>query len=299
MTLRTFLPRLFLSRNIALTIALILILLSALLKHVKLEKKAPIYQATFDISQSMYVEDVGVGTELNTRLQKSKDAALYLLQTLPCGSRLGWSVFVGSRVLGLVTPLEVCAHYDGLVSSLNSINGNMRWTNSSSIGKGLHQSMRSASEIDSGTAVLFFSDGHESPPLRTGDRGMPAKGNLEVNGIVVGVGGLKPVRMPKYDAQNRFIGYWGPGEVVQRKDVPDGSSHEELSEVHEAHLNDLARLAEFSYVHLTSPSALTRAIKTASHGTQQAVPTDLRWIPASLALLLLCWNFLPIFRRRG
>ncbi len=295
MTLGAYLPRFFIGRNRWLTLALIFALISAVLAPIHLEQHAPSYQVTFDISQSMYVQDAGLEEDLQSRMQLSIDAALHLLRNLPCGSRLGWSVFAGSRVISLLTPLEVCSHYDGLISSLKSINGNMRWTNSSKIGKGLHQSLRSASEIDSDTSIIFFSDGHEAPPLRSGDRGMPAMGKLNVSGIIVGVGGLEPVRIPKYDAQSRLIGYWGPGEVVQRKDAAPGSSHEELSEVRESHLKELARLAQFSYVHLQSVDALIDAIKQANHGTIQTVPTDLRWIPATLALLVLCYFFRPAF----
>lgn len=295
MTFTAYLPRLFQGRNRLLTLAWVLALSCALLLPIKLEKQAPSYQVTFDISQSMYVNDAG--PDLQSRMQLSKDAALYLLQSLPCGSRLGWSVFAGSRVISLVTPLEVCSHYEGLLSSLEAIDGNMRWTNSSKIGKGIHQSLRSASEINSDTAILFFTDGHEAPPLRVGDRGMPASSKLKVDGIIVGVGGLQPVRIPKYDAQGRFVGYWGPGEVVQRKAATPGTSHEELSELREGHLKKLGRLAQLSYVHLESVKSLTDAIKRANHGTLQIVPTDLRWIPATLCLLVLCWYFRPSFRK--
>ena len=157
--------------------------------------------------------------------------------------------------------------------------------------------MRAASEMEHDTAVLFFSDGHEAPPLGVGERGMPAVGKLSVNGIVVGVGGREPARIPKYDANSRFIGYWGPGEVVQQSNAANGHSREELSEVKEQHLTDLARWSQLSYVHLQSANALIDTIKKDNLGTKQMVPTDLRWIPAALALLILCWYFRPVVRR--
>ena len=169
----------------------------------------------------------------------------------------------------------------------------MRWAEASGIGKGLHQSIRAAHSIGNSTRIIFMTDGHEAPPLRSGSRGMPNTDKYDVSGLIVGVGGTVPVRIPKVDSNGLVTGYWQSDEVVQRSDDTPGPSHEELSSRQDHHLSNLGRLARLTYLPLESPEQLTNAALKTSLSIEKKVPVDLRWIPALLALLLLCWRFLP------
>jgi len=121
-------------------------------------------------------------------------------------------------VLSLIRPVEVCQHYAGLLTSLDYVDGNMRWANASGIGKGLHQSIRAADDIGQSTgqstAVIFMTDGQEAPPLRAGSRGMPKSDQYDVDGIIVGVGGTVAVRIPKVDDDGQVTGYWQAARIV-------------------------------------------------------------------------------------
>lgn len=283
-------------RNLPILLALALLSVSVLMKPIHMAQASYEIQITFDISQSMNVEDVVINNSDVSRLAYSKAAALALMRSLPCGSRIGWSIFAGQRSLPLITPLDVCQHYAGLLSSLDRIDGRMRWANASSVGKGLHQSMRAAQVAATPTTLVFISDGHEAPPLRHAQHGIPNTDRLDVQGLVVGVGGATPVAVPKTDSEGRDIGYWRADEVVQRADIAAEQSHEELSRLHGEHMVKLAQLAKLDYVQLDSVNALANAMHESTLAHEKSIPVDLRWIPVSLALLALCWRFLPWIR---
>ena len=283
--------------NTLVVLAALALLIAVFLKPVEVQKPTYKLMVTFDISQSMGVEDHFEGGANISRLNAAKKAAGELLEELPCGSSVGWSIFTGRRVLSLIKPEDVCQHYAGLLTSLNFIDGRMRWANASGVGKGLHQSIRAADEIDQATTVVFITDGHEAPPLRVGSRGMPKSDQYETDGVIVGVGGSVPVRIPKFDDDGNRTGYWLADEVVQRMDDASVQSHEELSRRQDEHLGNLARLSGLAYMTLDSTDALVNTIKQDRYAKSQLVSVELRWMPALVALLLLCFRFLPVLRR--
>ena len=277
-------------------LALATLLLAAALLMPPIERERPVhrYQVTFDISQSMNVADVTLDGQIVTRLELARAAWRAQLGRLPCGSEIGWSVFAAQRAMTLVTPLEVCAHYDGLLASLDAIDGGMRWQNASSVGKGLHQSLRAAREIGEDVRVALVSDGHEAPPLRAGQSGIPKTDGIDVGGLLLGVGGPTPVPIPRTDEEGRAFGYWSRDDVAQRPDVPAGTSREELSSLKAEHLESLARIAGLSYATLGTPDALDAALDASGLPLRTApVAVDFGWVPAVLALGLLCRRFLP------
>ncbi|MFK7996852.1 MAG: vWA domain-containing protein [Granulosicoccus sp.] len=293
MTLSSIVRRLFSLPNLPFLLALLLLLSTALLKPITLQQPVYSYQIGFDISQSMNVSDVTLDGQSVTRLAYAKSMAKSLLQQLPCGSSVGWSVFTGRRTLTLITPLEVCEHYSGLMASLAEVDGTMRWSNGSSIGKGIHQIMRAADDFDEPTSIILMTDGQEAPPLEQGQRGLPKTEHFEVNGLLVGVGGETPVPIPKTDLRGQPIGFWSAEDVVQR--VPAGFSAfgEEFSKRDDERLLSLARLTQLEYVTLDSARNLTKSALQTDYAQHRPTLTDVRWIPASVALLLLLWKFIP------
>lgn len=293
MTPGYFISRLFSRSNIFLLLALLLLAIALMIRPLTLPTQVYTLQVAFDISQSMNVRDIEQGQTLVSRLEYAKRAARELLHELPCGSKIGWSVFTGRRTLTLITPLDVCEHYAGLLLSLDEIGGEMRWSNGSIIGKGIHQIMRAAHETNNATTVVFITDGHEAPPLEIGQRGMPNTDKFDVNGLIIGVGGNTPMAIPKTDSDGRAIGFWQANDVVQRVGLPSGSSHEELSRRDDKHLQKLARLTNLNYLPMNTTQELVNAIVASGFSQSQQSSRDVRWVPAVLALLLLCWRFLP------
>lgn len=278
--------------NIPLLLATLLILAAPFVKPMNLQRPAYTFQIGFDISQSMNVQDMTLEGDTLTRLSYAKIRAAQLLQALPCGSRIGWSVFTGRRTLTLLTPLEVCDHYSGLLASLDEIDGSMRWSNGSSIGKGIHQIMRAADEFADKTAIIFITDGQEAPPLEQGQRGVPNTDKLDVSGLLVGVGGEVAMPIPKTDAAGKPAGFWSASDVVQRATDFSGIG-EEFSRRDDERLIALSRFTNLQYTSLDANETLLDHAIDKRYAQSRETLTDIRWVPAALALLLLVSRFLP------
>ena len=173
--------------------------------------------------------------------------------------------------------------------------------------------------------VVFLTDGQEAPP-EVG-AGLPLFDDLkrgEPHGWLVGVGGYTPRRIPRTDDDGRAIGYWRADEVIQLDDVvstgdgvtvsgdasgrrgstssstasgtahaPHAVSHEQLSEVREPYLRALAEQVGFEYTHLTSLDSIDGAMRDSRFARRRWAPTEIAWIPALAALLMLAVRFRP------
>jgi mxaL protein len=277
-----------------LVLALLLLALAAWPPRVQLQRPVFNWQVSFDITQSMNVEDVQLGDASVSRLTLARAAMRDVLAALPCGSKVGWSIFADYRSVVILTPLEVCSHYEELLASLERIGERMRWANASNIGKGVTWALRGASSIGPDTAFVFISDGQESPPLRGSEK--PPMGDITpgaVKGWLIGVGGDVPVPIPRTDSSGQPAGYWKAEDVVQGSAIGETRNHEHLSELREDHLRSLAGLVGVNYRRLSGPDALMSAMLDQRFAQSRAADVDLRWIPALLALLLLAWRFAP------
>jgi mxaL protein len=269
--------------------ALLLLAAAVWMPPLTLQRAVFRYMVTFDITQSMNVEDVEHDGAPASRLALARTAMRDVLRRLPCGSEIGWSVFADYRALPLTAPVEVCGHYEELLASLEAIDGRMRWANASNIGKGVAWTLRSAKSIGAGVDIVFITDGHEAPPLPTD--ATPSLSGItpgEVGGWLIGVGGMRPARIPKRDHDDHPVGFWEAGDVVQ---PVEGPAHEHLSELHEAYLQSLASTFGLGYRRLVDADSLGTALLDARRAHSGPVKTDLRYLPALAALLLLAWRF--------
>nr|WP_232519302.1 vWA domain-containing protein [Caballeronia insecticola] len=256
------------------------------------------YIVTFDITQSMDVEDVGSASVPISRLDFARAAMRESLGRLPCGSTIGWSIFTGQSTLLLVPPVEVCSNFDALLAALDSIGGDMRWTNWSRVAEGgVFAAVRTATNIGHDAGVLLITDGQEAPPVLPSDQRVRDIPRGQVKGWLIGVGGDQPVPIPRTDRDGKRIGYWRADEVIQ---VPAQSragvaaeSHEELSALRGQYLEAIAQQVGFDYRRLRAPQDLLAAMTDSRYAHRERVPTEVNWIPAALALLLLVWRFLP------
>ncbi|HZH05794.1 MAG TPA: vWA domain-containing protein [Lautropia sp.] len=169
----------------------------------------------FDITQSMLVEDVQVGGKATSRLELAKRGAVQVLEALPCGVSVGAGVFAAHRTVLLYSPVEVCANRTELVQSVGLVDVNMAWSGNSEVAKAYHASLLVARALPTRPAVVFLTDGHEAPPVSPRHRPSFQGKAGEVRAMVVGVGGLLPVPIPKRDPTGRALGYWNADEVMQ------------------------------------------------------------------------------------
>jgi len=277
-----------------LALALLLLALAAWPPRVQLQRPVFNWLVSFDITQSMNVTDVELDGAAVSRLTLARAAMRQVLGALPCGSKIGWSIFADYRSVVILAPVEVCSHYEELLASLERIDARMRWANASNVSKGVTWAVRGAKSIGAETGFVFISDGQESPPLRVNET--PPMTDIrpgEVKGWLIGVGGDVPAPIPKTGSNGEPAGFWQPEDVVQGSAIGNQRNLEHLSQLRQEHLRGLAELMGVNYQRLTAPDALKTAMLDRRFAQLLPAEVDLRWIPASLALLLLAWRFAP------
>lgn len=288
----------------AISVALVLLVIAFVLPAVPLQHDTYECIVILDITQSMDVEDYELGGSPASRLAYAREAARRALRELPCGSQVGWGAFAGYRTLLLLAPVEVCENYGDLLSSLAKVDGGMRWENASEITKGVYWSMRAAKELGSSPNVIFVTDGQEAPPLDPTNI-LPMFDDLkpgQVHGWLIGAGGYSPMPIPKTDDDGNREGYWQADEVLQPGDLIPGSKSrgaEHLSALHEPHLEEIAHQVGFDYARLSSTESIARAMLDRRFARHAQAATDLYWIPALMALVLLAVRFAPFTRARS
>ena len=285
----------------AIALALLLLLAALLMPPVNLPRDAYDYIVVFDISQSMNVEDYQLDGAPVSRLVYAHEAARRTLRDLPCGSRIGWAAFTGYRTILLLAPVEVCAHYNDLLASLEKIDGRMRWSNASEITKGVYWSVLAAQQThlssDSHPDIVFISDGQEAPPL---DPAYPPRviedlPEHSIRGWLIGAGADEPSPIPRVDEDGHRQGYWRADEVVQLSAFGEAGAPaiEHLSAVREPHLRALSEQLGFNYARLRGPASLSETLRDPRFARRRPEPTDLYWLPVALAVLILALRFRP------
>jgi mxaL protein len=289
----------------ALSLALLLLLIALFVPAMPLAHDTYESMVIFDITQSMDVEDYEAGGASLSRLAYAREAARRALRELPCGSKVGWGAFAGYRTLLLLAPVEVCDNYGDLLTSLAKVDGGMRWENASEITKGVYWSMRAAKQLGSNPNVIFITDGQEAPPLDPTNI-LPMFEDLkagQVRGWLVGAGGDSPRPIPKTDDDGNREGFWRANQVVQPGDIIQDSKirgAEHLSALHASHLQEIAHQVGFDYARLSSPESIARVMLDKRFARREKALTDLYWIPALIALLLLAARFSSLsFERRA
>ena len=292
------------SRDAAIGAAALLLVAVLVFPRIELPRDTFTYMVTFDITQSMETEDITLNGAPTSRLAFAKAAMRDALTRLPCGSKIGWSIFTGQATLPLLPPIEVCRNFDALLASLDGIDGRMRWTNWSRIAEGgVYSAVRVAHELGRGVEVVFITDGQEAPPILPSNSPEIEIAVPGVSGWLIGVGGDQPVPVPKSDVEGNRIGFWSASEVVQvppaLRASPTAESHEELSALQGEYLARVASRIGFAYRRLSGGDSLAQALQDVRFAHRERVPTDVRRIPAILALILLVGRYVGSLRLRS
>lgn len=283
-----------------------------------------------DITGSMNVADAGPPAGARpSRLVFGKRLIRRALEDLPCGSKAGLGVFTEHRTFLLFAPVEICDNYRVIATMVGAIDRRMAWAELSEVAKGLYSGIEAvtalASMADGGAAanthLVFMTDGHEAPPVHPALRPKFRGQQGAATGLVAGIGGTAPARIPLLDEHDRVIGYWSKDDVMQvdrhtagrpstqggeamvgidSSDVEDriarGTEH--LSSLREGYLRQLAAETGLDYVRATTEEAFAGAVLSPRYAEEQRVATGVAWIPAALSLVCLLYLFSSGIRLR-
>ena len=305
-------------------LALALILLGIATSYSTFRVSQDTYRYLFvvDITQSMLVNDMELSSEPVTRFEFAKAVIETAIGSLPCGSQAGIGIFTGHRTFVMFTPVEICEHFRPLSDILATVDWRMAWTARSEVAKGLYSAIDATRLTDLETRLVFLTDGHEAPPLNRDIRPPFTSERGAVRGLIAGIGGPVPSRIPHVDDEGNIIGYWRQDEVMQidihsigRAASEQGEpmvginmpnvarrialGQEHLSSIREPHLQELATQTGLDYARIESPSAFVDTLAVERYARRTPVLSDMGFIPASLAFLSLVYSFVVYPFRTG
>ncbi len=279
------------------------------------KQKSPTYNYTFiiDITRSMNATDYQQDNQAVSRLSFVKQTLRDLLRDLPCQSKVGIGLFTERRSTLLFEPLEVCSAYTEIDTVISKIDWRMAWAADSNIAKGLLSTLDMLKKSDS--SVIFITDGQEAPPVNVNYQADFSGLRGEIKGMIIGVGGLKTVPIPKFNSQGEQIGFYKPEDVPHRssfgqsmldpsqikgynaRNAPFGDTavtgNEHLTALQETYLEKLSAESGLGYARLADLQSLALALKSPKLAIEKVVQTDIRWQPALLALLMISLVYLP------
>lgn len=280
----------------------------------------PIYNYTFiiDITRSMNAADYQIDGQAVSRLAYVKHSLRGLLAKLPCQSKVGLGLFTERRSALLFEPIEVCQGFNEIDTALANVDWRMAWAADSRIASGLLNTLQMLEKLD--THVIFITDGQEAPPVNPRYRSDFAAIKGKMQGMVIGVGGLQAVPIPKFNNKGEPDGFYRPDDVPHRstfgesdlnpekiqgynaRNAPFGSEaavgSEHLSALQEGYLQALSTEAGLHYQRLTDVEGLVKALQIPEFAKQTNTAVDVRWQMAMLALGALAFIYVPITKVR-
>ena len=254
----------------------------------------------FDITQSMNTRDYHQAGWPEDRLTFAKESVRAALHELPCGSEIGLGLFTTQTVHFLFEPIELCSHFSIIDDVLNHIDWRMAWSADTHVEMGLYHAIRDLKKQDPDMRLAFLTDGQETPPQSVKPQTDGVMG--EISGIIIGVGGITPVTVPRYDRSNQLLGVWENADIekppvsttvysesVITRTLPSEGPY--LSWLDETHLKTLSGITGLGYERLTSPDKLAKTLSSTAYAELRPTITDLRPFLGGLALIILVTVF--------
>jgi len=302
-------------------LSLALLAMIALFIKPQIIKQQPVYNFTFivDITRSMNARDYQLNDEAVSRLQFVKQALNELVLKLPCQSKVGLGIFTERNSTLLFEPIEVCSSYSEIDSVIDTIDWRMAWAADSRISKGLASTISQLQ--NSGSHIVFLTDGQEAPPVNSRYKTDFSDLKDKLKGLLVGVGGLQNVPIPKYNNQGQQKGFYKQDDVPHRstfgmaptssvpvdgynaRNAPFGKSKatgdQHLTRLYEPYLQQLSKEVAWSYHRLETSDLLSKALQTPRFAKQQQVLSDSRPYFAVFTLILLSLIYFPPLKALG
>ncbi len=293
---------------VLLVCAFVMLLLAIAEPTINITRAQKNYLFIVDVTQSMNVKDMLVAGKPSSRLEYTKQLLKETVKSLPCNTQVGLGIFFKTTVALLYAPIETCTHYHEIWHSIDRLDWRMASQGNSNIRVGL-LSIASllATSGDNIAHIVLMTDGQEAPPLNIFSKVSLSDWQDRHPWTIVGIGGSKPLPIPKLDANNAVIGYWSTDAIKLNpaSNVDEGHHGGRdnaiatepyeyyLSHLDAKYLKELALDIDAQYVNAGTSQQLISALgKQASHMQfQTALP--LRPICAFLALLFVIAIYIP------
>lgn len=299
-----------------------LVLLAVVFFQPKIQWKRDLHNYLFivDVTQSMNAVDMNLdgaksaglktidlqsNNQEISRLAYTQQLLRDAVTDLPCGSKVGLSVFSAESIALLFTPIEVCKNYDVIQDSIAHLEWRMAWRGNSRLRFGMQSAAALLSSLETPAQVVFFTDGDEAPKLNAINKSDLSGWQGGEGWLLVGVGGDEPVPIPKFDSENKVLGYWAfsnsimaPSQVQSEESVgtrDDSIATAEydryLSQLDEVYLKELSTEIGATYLRASSAETLVDRMQQQKPAGTSLAQIDITplLILTSLLLVLACY----------
>lgn len=300
----------------ALMLCVLALLLAALfIPQIQLKQEVHNYLLLADVSQSMNAEDVQINKQNVSRMAYMRQLMTKVVETSPCGTYVSVGVFAAENVALLFMPLEVCANYDIITDSIAHLEWRMAWRGNSRLSFGVKAAASVFDSLNAPAQMLFFTDGDEAPKVNAINRLELGGVQIGHNVIFVGIGGHSSVPIPRYNSNNKWVGFW-PSDAKEfsagavgvtyndtSKDEPDPAvAYAEydryLSKLDDEYLQALAQEINGRYIEGTDTPGFYKFIQQQKPAASFVTAYSVRWIYLLLALLALLSMYIPSLGRK-
>ena len=295
--------------------AVVLLVLSLVKPDIQLKQNVHNYLLLADISQSMNAEDVELDNKPVSRLAYTQHLMKQVVKTSPCGTYVSVGVFAAENVALLFMPLEVCANFDIINDSINHLEWRMAWSGNSRMTFGVKAAEATFDYLNIPAQMLFFTDGDEAPKANGINKLDISDVRIGKHVIFVGVGGSEPAPIKRFNANNKFVGYWGTDAAAESsgggvnysdasKDDPDppvayAEFDRYLSSQDVTHLQELATEIKGQYIAGKDDAAFYEFVQSQAPAARFVTSYSVKWIFLTLAALLVIATYLPdVWSRR-
>jgi mxaL protein len=290
--------------------AALLLMLALVKPQVQLKQEVHNYLLVADVSQSMNAEDVKLNGQNVSRMAYTRHLMKRVVETSPCGTYISVGVFAAENVALLFMPLEVCANYDEITDSIEHLEWRMAWSGNSRLSFGVKAAANVFDALNAPAKMLFFTDGDEAPKVNAINKLDLSGVQIGQNVVFVGVGGQSPVAIPRFNAANKWVGYWsadakehgavGAAYSDTSQDEPDpevayAEYDRYLSQLDSEYLKSLAQEIKGSYIEGRNTEEFYDYVQSQKPAASFVTEYSLRWMYLSLAGLLVLLTFLLDF----
>ncbi len=292
-----------------LVIASLFLLLALVKPEIQLKQEVHNYLLVADISQSMNAEDMKVGTQSVSRLAYTQHLMKQVVKTSPCGTYVSVGVFAAENVALLFMPLEVCANFDIITDSIDHLEWRMAWSGNSRMTFGIKAAEATFEYLNIPAQMLFFTDGDEAPKANGINKLDISNVRIGKNVIFVGVGGHEATPIKRFNANNKFVGYWGTDAAAESagggimyndasKDDPDppvayAEFDRFLSKLDVEHLKDMTNEIKGQYIEGADKLEFYEFVQSQTPAAKFVTAYSVRWIFLIIAALLVLATYIP------
>ncbi|QVL45798.1 MAG: VWA domain-containing protein [Methylophilaceae bacterium] len=285
--------------------ALVLLIVAMFRPTLPVKHNIYTYLLVADISQSMNTADIKkLNGKTITRMEHMQTLMHEVVSSLPCGTKVGISLFAGVSTAALYHPIEVCENFHAIQDTIDHLDWRTAWSGNSRIRENLYSISRTLRSFPKELVaqVVLFTDGEEAPKLHVFNT-KDLKGLQDAKDwLIVGIGSAEGAAIPKLSQDNQVIGYWSnesfalqPGiaqisesNIGTRNDsVASGEFDRYISKLDEAYLKEISQEIDALYVRGDSIRNVLNAMSKQKPARRDIAPFDISWFLAGLAGLLL------------